>query len=71
MKIEKVAIVTLGCRVNQYESEAIAHDFETHGYEVVRNKKDADIIVVKGRLGLDTDAKVQVTMIDGEVVYTA
>ena len=33
--------------------------------------KDADIIVVKGRLGLDTDAKVQVTMIDGEVVYTA
>ena len=46
MKIEKVAIVTLGCRVNQYESEAIAHDFEAHGYEVVRNKKDADIIVV-------------------------
>ena len=33
--------------------------------------KDADIIVVKERLGLDTDAKVQVTMIDGEVVYTA
>lgn len=33
--------------------------------------KDADIIVVKGRLGLDTDAKVQVTMIDGEIVYQA
>lgn len=46
MKIEKVAIVTLGCRVNQYESEAIAHDFEAHGYETVRSKKDADIIVV-------------------------
>ena len=46
MKIEKVTFVTLGCRVNQYESEAIAHDFEKDGYEVVRNKKDADIIVV-------------------------
>jgi threonylcarbamoyladenosine tRNA methylthiotransferase MtaB len=46
LKIEKVAIATLGCRVNQYESEAIAHDFEVAGYEIVRNKKDADIIVV-------------------------
>lgn len=32
--------------------------------------KDADIIVVKGKLGLDTDANVQMTMIDGEIVYT-
>lgn len=31
--------------------------------------KDADIILVKGRLGLDTDAKVQYTLIDGKVVY--
>lgn len=31
--------------------------------------KDADIILVKGRLGLDTDAKVQCTLIDGKVVY--
>ncbi|HBA64040.1 MAG TPA: hypothetical protein DCZ20_09320 [Lachnospiraceae bacterium] len=33
--------------------------------------KDADIILVRGRIGLDTDAKVMLTMIDGEVVYTA
>lgn len=33
--------------------------------------KDADIILVKGKLGLDTDAKVMLTMIDGEVVYRA
>lgn len=46
MKIEKVAIVTLGCRVNQYESDAMAHAFEHMGYEIARNKKDADIIVV-------------------------
>ena len=31
MKIEKVAIVTLGCRVNQYESDAMAHAFEQLG----------------------------------------
>lgn len=31
--------------------------------------RDADLIVVKGRLGLDTDARVQLTMIDGDVVY--
>lgn len=31
--------------------------------------KDADIILVKGRLGLDTNAEVQCTMIDGEIVY--
>lgn len=31
--------------------------------------KDADIILVKGKLGLDTNAKVQCTMIDGNIVY--
>lgn len=31
--------------------------------------KDADIILVKGKLGLDTDAKVHLTMINGQVVY--
>ncbi|MEG0875256.1 MAG: tRNA (N(6)-L-threonylcarbamoyladenosine(37)-C(2))-methylthiotransferase MtaB [Clostridiales bacterium] len=46
MKIEKVAIVTLGCRVNQYESEALAQDFINRGYEIARSKKEADIVVV-------------------------
>ena len=31
--------------------------------------KDADLILVQGRLGLDTDARVLLTMIDGRVVY--
>ncbi len=31
--------------------------------------KDADIILVRGRLGLDTDAKVEYTLIDGNIVY--
>lgn len=31
--------------------------------------KDADIILVRGKLGLDTDAQVKYTLIDGNVVY--
>lgn len=31
--------------------------------------KDADVIVMKGRLGLDTDAKVLYTIVDGNVIY--
>lgn len=46
MKIEKVALVTLGCRVNQYDSEALAKDFIDRGYEIARSKKDADIVVI-------------------------
>ncbi|XCP85977.1 amidohydrolase family protein [Roseburia hominis] len=33
--------------------------------------RDADVILVKGRLGLDTDAKVMMTLVNGEVVYQA
>lgn len=46
MRINTVSVVTLGCRVNQYESEAIARDFEDHGYEIARNRKNADVIIV-------------------------
>ncbi len=46
MKIEKVAIVTLGCKVNQYESDVIGHDFSERGYELTRTRKTADIIIV-------------------------
>ena len=31
--------------------------------------KDADVIIMKGRLGLDTDAQVEYTIIDGKIVY--
>ncbi len=46
MKINTVSVVTLGCRVNQYESEAIAREFEDRGYEIARNRKNADVIIV-------------------------
>ena len=33
--------------------------------------KEADIILVKGKIGLDTNAKVQLTMLGGEIIYRA
>ena len=35
----------------------------------LREGKDADLILVKGRPGLDTDASVCKTMIDGKVIW--
>ena len=41
-----VAFHTLGCKVNQYESEALAEQFRQHGYEVVSFEEQADIYVI-------------------------
>lgn len=42
----KVAFSTLGCRVNQYESEAMAEKFITEGYEIVNFNEFADVYVI-------------------------
>lgn len=42
----KVAFCTLGCRVNQYESEAMAEKFIKQGYEVVEFNSPADVYVI-------------------------
>lgn len=42
----KVAFATLGCRVNQYESEAMAEKFIKSGYEVVSFSDIADVYVI-------------------------
>ncbi len=42
----KVCFVTLGCKVNQTESEAIAQLFREHGYQVVDSKQSPDVIVI-------------------------
>ncbi|NPA95320.1 MAG: tRNA (N(6)-L-threonylcarbamoyladenosine(37)-C(2))-methylthiotransferase MtaB [Thermodesulfobacteria bacterium] len=42
----RVAIYTLGCKVNQFESWAIAEQFEALGCELVSWKQDADIYLV-------------------------
>ncbi|WAM32895.1 tRNA (N(6)-L-threonylcarbamoyladenosine(37)-C(2))-methylthiotransferase MtaB [Caldicellulosiruptor morganii] len=42
----KVAFYTLGCKVNQYETQAIAEGFKKAGYEIVDFDKQADIYVI-------------------------
>ncbi|SUY47437.1 MiaB-like tRNA modifying protein [Clostridium putrefaciens] len=42
----KVAFSTLGCRVNQYESEAMAEKFIREGYEVVDFERFSDVYVI-------------------------
>jgi len=42
----KVAIATLGCRVNQYESEAMIEKFIREGYEVAGFHEFSDVYVI-------------------------
>jgi len=42
----KIAFYTLGCKVNQYETQAIAETFERLGYEIVDFDQKADIYVI-------------------------
>ncbi len=44
--MKKVAFITLGCKVNQYESNAMAEQFIKSGYEVIEPDNKADIYVV-------------------------
>lgn len=44
--MEKVAFITLGCKVNQYETNAMAQEFIEKGYEVVEHAEVADIYVI-------------------------
>lgn len=42
----KVAFYTLGCKVNQYETEAMEELFEKKGYQIVESDEVADIYVI-------------------------
>ena len=44
--VAKVAFNTLGCKVNQYETESMMAQFETAGYEVVAFSERADVYIV-------------------------
>lgn len=44
--MQRAAIYTLGCKVNQYESEALASMFRKEGFEIVDFKEPADIYVI-------------------------
>lgn len=42
----KIAFYTLGCKVNQYETNGMIQEFKAKGYEIVEFNKQADIYVV-------------------------
>ena len=44
--IKKVTFVTLGCKVNQYESNAMAQKFVDNNYEICNIDENPDIIIV-------------------------
>lgn len=44
--MKKVAFYTLGCKVNQYETEAISELFKNNGYEIVDFEEVADVYVI-------------------------
>lgn len=46
MKKYKVSICTLGCRVNQYESDSVAETLELYGYEIVRFGTPCDATII-------------------------
>ena len=44
--MKKVAFITLGCKVNQYETNAMAQKFIESGYKVVEHNEKADIYII-------------------------
>ncbi|WZL74627.1 tRNA (N(6)-L-threonylcarbamoyladenosine(37)-C(2))-methylthiotransferase MtaB [Clostridiaceae bacterium 35-E11] len=44
--MKKVAFYTLGCKVNQYETEAMGEIFEGAGYQIVESESLADVYVI-------------------------
>ena len=44
--MKKVAFITLGCKVNQYETNAMIQQFKNKGYEIVEHNQKADIYII-------------------------
>ena len=42
----KAAFHTLGCKVNQYDTEAMLESFERAGYEIVPFSEEADVYLI-------------------------
>ena len=45
-EIKKVAFITLGCKVNQYETNGMAQKLKESGYEIVDHNEKADIYII-------------------------
>ncbi|MEW6189877.1 MAG: tRNA (N(6)-L-threonylcarbamoyladenosine(37)-C(2))-methylthiotransferase MtaB [Actinomycetota bacterium] len=46
MKVPRVAFYTLGCKVNQYETETMIKEFLSRGFELVDFSEEADVYVI-------------------------
>jgi len=44
--MNKIAVATFGCKINQYESAGIIAQFEEHGFQHVTYEEEADVYVV-------------------------
>ena len=44
--MNNVAFITLGCKVNQYETNAMIQQFKNKGYNIVEHNEKADIYVI-------------------------
>jgi len=44
--VKKVAFHTLGCKVNQYETQAMSENFMNNGYDIVEDTEAADVYVI-------------------------
>ncbi len=59
----KIFISTLGCKVNQYESQAILEAFCRPGYEKTNSSKTADVIIINScTVTAESDKKVRKTL---------
>ncbi|MBQ1986153.1 MAG: tRNA (N(6)-L-threonylcarbamoyladenosine(37)-C(2))-methylthiotransferase MtaB, partial [Clostridia bacterium] len=56
----KVKIITLGCKVNQYESEAMLSDLMQNGFSVANEDEQADIVILNScTVTAESDRKVR------------
>ena len=46
MEAKKVAFITLGCKVNQYETNAMSEKFIQAGYNIIENTQEANICII-------------------------
>lgn len=59
----KASFTTLGCKVNQYESQAILDSFEHAGFEIVPFDTPADVVVINScSVTCDADRKSRYTI---------
>lgn len=45
-QIKKAATLTLGCKVNQYETDAVTQMLENAGYQIVPFEEEADVYII-------------------------